>query len=815
MTMVQLTVSVASAFIAAGIAVLQFILPNALALVLTGRLRDSHSAVTWSVVSRFLLSSHWPLFLRSDAAASSHVEHNVAAITWMRPLGLALTAVAAIVTPLGLSDALAPASGTTIATFVYAPDLGPMALGTPPRGSLGFQRVCGDFLCPGMPDVGNVTLTYSNISSQYYIKTPSIPQSLVDLYQSGLRDRPSSLSSFFDVQTRQYRLTPRIPSYYDTKNNASYMVPSYKPLTSVVLNNNYELLEGIISDSIDGGIGFRNHSVPTGMQYGAEWEEDILWMTPEAVCVDTNLTTTYTQDSTSYTSSTYGCVLDKGGFASLNRTVPIPDQYYPWNDTQSSPNLYARTYQTAWSTNVYSMFYLNVSTPGTNRSRISSNLGQQWSVNSTLTSSLNFKFMARGIDLSSLVDPPSSLNMSSGSWNRVGITNPWNISTDNYTAIYGWCKGSLGGDKVNMSRIAVQCGYLAGTAQRNDGKAINSVDNGNVTWERPFYVCSGATKVSIKTVRFRYNTTIGNSLKGLEILNIKAKEYDSDDELPIWGGETPSPSMNLSYLNPLWGFINPSKIQSPNLSTQRSDHFYIPASFESILSFGLPTGVEYGFGDYLPAIRAPAQIWYSVFSSWSVSGTDYSGQSNLPLSMAWQELSKNATGASKILRLIWTDYTANALMGTRGIHSAPDFTNPQSLRRLHKRQSYNTNQFPVHELKHKLQYNWIYSIPAFISIALVTVSILLATTSWMCGQGTIARLRHYLSSTSSGRILAAHAYPALMDDRHADTKQWIKTIGHKQVEIERWANRVNSRTSWGDSSEKGSIHYIEVRQRGR
>ncbi|KAJ9651242.1 hypothetical protein H2198_009471 [Neophaeococcomyces mojaviensis] len=816
--MVQLTVGVASAFIAAGIAVLQFLLPNALALVLTGSLGGSHSAVTWSVVSRFLLSSHWPLFLRSDAAASSRVERKVSIVTWIKPLGLLLTAIAAIVTPLGLTDVLAPTSRTVHATFVYSPDVGPMGLGTPTRSDLGFSRLCIGILCPGMPDLGNVSLrnSYTNTTLSYRIKTPSIPQSLVDLYQSGLHDQPASMSSFFDVQSRQYRI---IAGYSDAVHNASTLAPSYRPLSSIILDNKYELLEGVISDSVDGGIGFRNHSVPTGLQFGAEWEEDILWMTPDAVCVDTNLTTTYTQDMTGLSYSSYGSLVDQGGFANLNRTIPIPDEFYPWNDTQSSPNLYARTYQTAWSMNVYGMYYLNISEPGTNRSRISSSVGQKWKLNSTLTSTYNFRYVSRGTDLGALVDPPDSFNMSIGSYNREGITNPWNISSDNFTSMQNWCQGSLGGDKVNMSRIAVQCGYLVGAAQRNDGKAMNSVDSGNVTWERPFYVCSGATKVSIKTVRFRYNTTIDNNLKGLGIVSVKDKEYIDGDELPLWGGETPNPPMNLSYLNPLWGLIDPSMARSANLSTRRAAYFYIPASSElASLYTSLPSDIQYGRGDYVPAIRAPIQIWGSVFYPMISGGTDYSGQTNLPLSIAWQELSKNATGAAKILKLIWTDYATNALMGTRGIHTPSGVNNPQSLRKLHKRQSGGTGQFPVHELQHRLQYNWVYGIPGLISVVLVALSVFLAAIAWMCGQGTIARLQHYLISTSSGRVLAAYVYPDLKDDRHAETKQWISVVGHKPVEIEGWTSGVDAgvswperHPSWGNRSEKHGFHYIPVR----
>ena len=41
---------------------------------------------------------------------------------------------------------------------------------------------------------------------------------------------------------------------------------------------------------VNGGIGFRNHTAPTGFSNGAEWVEDLTWVEPVTSCVDTNLT---------------------------------------------------------------------------------------------------------------------------------------------------------------------------------------------------------------------------------------------------------------------------------------------------------------------------------------------------------------------------------------------------------------------------------------------------------------------------------------------------------------------------------------------
>ncbi len=57
--MISITIGYVSGIIAAGIFILQFLLPNALIVILVGYLKNEHTAVTWSVVERNLLSSMW------------------------------------------------------------------------------------------------------------------------------------------------------------------------------------------------------------------------------------------------------------------------------------------------------------------------------------------------------------------------------------------------------------------------------------------------------------------------------------------------------------------------------------------------------------------------------------------------------------------------------------------------------------------------------------------------------------------------------------------------------------------------------------
>jgi hypothetical protein len=69
----SITIGQVSGIIAAAVFVVQFIFPNALVLIIVSILGNDHNAVTWSVVSRHLLSSNWPFLLRSDTAAGAGV----------------------------------------------------------------------------------------------------------------------------------------------------------------------------------------------------------------------------------------------------------------------------------------------------------------------------------------------------------------------------------------------------------------------------------------------------------------------------------------------------------------------------------------------------------------------------------------------------------------------------------------------------------------------------------------------------------------------------------------------------------------------
>jgi hypothetical protein len=181
----------------------------------------------------------------------------------------------------------------------------------------------------------------------------SIPQILTDVYSSGV-DNTTTISNFFDIQYRRY-LTSSDPTF---NNGSTYLVSAFRNMDSLILNNDTEPVEGLVVDTIRGGIGFRNHTIPPGFQYGVTWEEDLLFIEPESVCVDTNLTIDFSIAITpNYTTLLANVVLtDRGGFVNISHTLPQPNMTNP----QQNQDLWGRAYQAAWYNNVYTALYFNV-----------------------------------------------------------------------------------------------------------------------------------------------------------------------------------------------------------------------------------------------------------------------------------------------------------------------------------------------------------------------------------------------------------------------------------------------------------------------
>ena len=139
-----------------------------------------------------------------------------------------------------------------------------------------------------------------------------------------------------------------------------------QPLETFLLDNRYRIIEGLVVDAIDGGIGFRNHTAPVELELGAEWNEDLLWITPETACTSVNLSLHFSISKDYFSTTNNGYMTDDGGFATLNPSVPVPrldESEEGWQDAfGETPDLQQRSYALAWWNNQLTARALNVST---------------------------------------------------------------------------------------------------------------------------------------------------------------------------------------------------------------------------------------------------------------------------------------------------------------------------------------------------------------------------------------------------------------------------------------------------------------------
>ncbi|CAI7641711.1 unnamed protein product [Penicillium pancosmium] len=356
-TLSDLTISNVSGMIAVGVAVVQILIPIALPIILLGFFKSSTaklSATTWSALAAELYSSYWPTILRADSSGSK--SSAVSVVSWSKTAAKILTAVAAILTPLGLYQEIV-AQAPVPAQFHYLEDTSVFGKSTPPRNkNIQFSRICRGhsfMICPSLSEENAI-----------WNNNGSIPPHLLKTFQSGLSTMQASVSSIFDIQSR-YTVTPHaIDQNNPIENGAGYPMSQLRPIQSLITRRGYQLLEGLVVDLQAGGIGFRNHTAPVWQPLGSEWSEDLLFIEPETKCIDLNLTIDYRvaksarDEGGEYTNYV---LTDRGGFSNL------ATEFSPFNWTtshsQDSPELSQRAFTAAWVNNVMSMIFMNVTNP--------------------------------------------------------------------------------------------------------------------------------------------------------------------------------------------------------------------------------------------------------------------------------------------------------------------------------------------------------------------------------------------------------------------------------------------------------------------
>ncbi|KAE9364574.1 hypothetical protein N431DRAFT_388781 [Stipitochalara longipes BDJ] len=776
--MVTITVGYIAGIIAAAIFVSRIWAPMVITFILSGVLKDKNSAATWTVASRAFERTHWPDVLRSDSVKNNGVRKSVIFLTNFVSLMALLIAIAGIVTPLGIYQTLAPTDNVQT-PFKYLLDTSPFGIGTPVRSDLSYNRICTtDDLASGRPIPcpfsDTVEITTFN-ETGYTISLPygydiSIPQIILDTYSSGVGN-DTTISNFFDIQWRQYMITADPSKIFN--NGSSYLVEAFRGMQTLGLDNSVEAIEGLVVDTVSGGIGFRNHTVPPGFQFGVTWDEDLLFIEPETVCVDTNTTIDYAIGGVINLNSTFPIVnltlTDRGGFVNINHTYPEANLSNP----QKNPDLWTRAYKAAWMTNVYSMLWYNVTNPNNFTSGRKSFSYMNSFMNKTFPL-VNLGDAEQGFYDSLSMDGTFNMHLnldSDGPGNSSdpaagGLPNPFDINSNNFTDIGLLCAGAGDGDYANITNILVRCGLMSGVPQRQD-QGSNLIFQPGSRWSQPLYTCASAVKTSIKTVSFVFNGTY--ELQNLKISSIQSKEYPDASSLPLWGVENTGNAYTASGLSMIWGLVSEKYENNPNVSTVRQENLYLPGFFSTLASLEpiSPVGSQ-----NLPASDFYHEAMDSAYLVGldSTASYDYSGGNNMAIWSKWQNLSNNTASAALIPNLIFTDYAAAAVVGTKGV-LGPGNAATQNLVPL-----------PVTPTVSVIRYHWPFAIPALMVAFGLLFFTTLATFTMLCRRHNISRLRAHLNQLSPGRIFTnfLSAEPGI---NNLSAKDWNRRFGKQMVDL--------------------------------
>ncbi|KAH0425408.1 hypothetical protein CcaCcLH18_10956 [Colletotrichum camelliae] len=770
--MIEITVGYVAGIIAAAIVVAQVWCPTAVALILAGLLRDTETAATWNIASRVFQRTWWPTILQSDSVQSHGARINITIISWTVPIIAFLIAVTGVITPLGLYeqlDTLEP----KLSSFSYVKDTGSFGIATSQRGHHNFSRTCtqgqglryqGPVPCPYSDNIVTVTNSSGNLTFHMPFGYSSrIDPLAMEIFSSGTKNR-TTVSNFFDIEWRQ--LTQTTLPYVD--NGTEVSVGAYSQLESHIMDPTIKIVEGLIVDATHGGIGFRNHTIPSDIELGASWSEDLLFIEPIASCVNLNLTLDF---EVNYTASSFYSfdklrLTDRGGFVNLNHTYP----YYDREHAQSNPELKARAYKAGVLNNFYTMVYFNVTTmtnetAGTKAfSYLDSHIGKEFPLEQG-----TFKY--RGLSLKSTYGDYLTLYNSVSSSNKVvNWTNPFSISSSDFQLAELVCAGAGNADIANISMIYVGCGLLRGAPQRVDGGNKLAMYENHSKWSSPLHSCATAIRAIVKTVGFTVNGTDG--LSSLKVTSIEPKNYSSPDDYPLWATE--NSGLTMDGITPIWGIISPEYASRPNISTVKKPEFHLPGKSGTLSISSLED--TFGITRYnIPGSDFPSSIMGLLLTDSLSDGAfgsawpfDLAGVSNIPIFERWQDLSPDADRVSDIIKLLWTDLAASAVVGTKGT-LGPGNNMADEAARIH-----------VRPFGRRIKYHVLFGIPAFILLLVMLSILLLLVVTTVFQSSTIGLLRHRLQQLTVGRVFTTFLFQN-DSNMYMSSKEWSRANGRKTI----------------------------------
>ncbi|OCL00584.1 uncharacterized protein K441DRAFT_719672 [Cenococcum geophilum 1.58] len=688
-----------------------------------------------SVVGGYLHGSSWKSILRADTAATSNVSKKVIVLSTLSTLGLILLTGVSIVTPIGLYSTVSRGADAVV-DFRYIRDTSPIGLGSSSRENYKADRLCG-FLSPlNCPGQAHGTSEDAYISSV-------IPQNITDIFSSGSTGDRSYVAGAFDIQYRSYimaadNMSSAPGGFPVTDEERKQTQSAFKTYQSFILNDAFDIVEGMIVNSKTGGVGLRNHTVPMDPGKGMEWTEGLLWIEPETTCISANLTIHYTLANGNNIQDFF--LMDRGGFVNMTHDYP----FINFSDPQARPELYARAYRGAVLNNHNLMMLFN-------ETRNKTKLGKTYQFDADAISLQPNQVVIGSFPAETPFIPGFFLNNLSDS----------NLTDTNYvTSILS--RGYGGGDFANISNIAVETGLVMGVSSRQDGGSRDPRSN----WSAPIYSCATAMKAYIMDVSFLFNGRKG--LASLEVTKAEPRIYKSNATTPLWAVE--NTGMQIKDVSPFWALVDDKYEHSPNMWTLRRDHLYLPAGsgFWGSMYMGVDSSPAAAPGTVLAMLYEDAAPHSSISPD---ALLDYGGSTNYPLYLRWQKMSQNPVTSQTILNLIWTDIMANFVMGARPTIGGADDVGST------------TAKVRVRQLRDTIKYDMRYAIPGIAFLTIYILALVLALIYLLLGKARLQQLKVLLNQTSIGRAVSVERYKGASGIATSSTKEWVLKYGDDDIGI--------------------------------
>jgi hypothetical protein len=322
------------------------------------------------------------------------------------------------------------------------------------------------------------------------------------------------------------------------------------------------------------------------------------------------------------------------------------------------------------------------------------------------------------------------------------------------------CNGAGGRDIASINTIAAMCGLVYGVAKRSDGGTSDIIEERS-TWSIPMYSCISAARATIKTVYFEFRG--GTELRDLKVVRLEDKSYLEEKPKPLWAVE--ESGMAYAEMSPIWGLVADKYEILSSIKTIRKESLWLPGypPLGAVDGAYNLAGVQF----FDSALNAAYQI---ALGSYHVQ--DYSGRRNGRMLAKWEELSRTTNGTAKILNLMWTDLSANSVVGTKSVLG--------SGRPSQDPESQNATTITVCKFTHQVRCEIPYTIPAILLLVITIVLVFVASVLWISRDFSLQLMRKRLIEISTGRIVSIYTYAGKCEP-YASTKDWIERIGTKPV----------------------------------